>query len=405
MGNPALLYLIIITAGYSQAVLPHHNCSNVQPLLSDNSSSSSSSSSSSGMGDLQIIPLQYCIIDNCTIIRIDTGETFNIIYITDSLMVVTLTDGQTSTVVFKNNTTLACLTPDNNSNDGWITEVVIRLVLTIILAVISGYIVLVYLLFKEIHNTFGKLLMFHSCALVFQCVNNFILIPVHFFVTLHSQATCQIIMFTYMQGTVAHELFATCILAFLTCVMYCSVNVQEITENMTKRLFKKSLAYVSGTVALMDFLVVCYDFSTGNYKRLLLPDGHCAFNDVEIYNTVVIPYSFAVLNKIFQIIFFVAYLYHFYKFTIKSASAVFTSINRQQNKLFARIAFSFGATIGILQATWILGNLTGYRSYGRLVGGFFLLLQQFTVMVTLVCTKKVYRLCRKKFSSKIHPSA
>ena len=85
--------------------------------------------------------------------------------------------------------------------------------------------------------------------------------------------------------------------------MYCSVNLWEITKTTAKRLFKKCLVYVFGSVGQMDFLIVSYDFSTGNYEHLLLPDGHCAFNDIEIYNTVLIPYSLAILNKILQIIF------------------------------------------------------------------------------------------------------
>ena len=172
-----------------------------------------------------------------------------------------------------------------------------------------------------------------------------------------------------------------------------------------KGLFKKYLTYVFGTIGLMDFLIVCYDFSTGNHKHLLLPDGHCAFNDIEIYNTLIIPYSFAILNKIFQSILFVAFLYYFHQFITISANAVFTSINRQLKRKFTRVAFAFGAAIGLSQFTWILGSLTGYRSYGRLVEAFFLLLQQCAVMIILVCTNQVFQLCRKKFSSRIHPSS
>ena len=81
MERTGLLYLVTIIVGYSQVVLPHYNYSNVQPP----SSSDSNSSSSSGVRDLQVIPLHYCIIDNCTIMRVDTGETLDIIYTTDSL--------------------------------------------------------------------------------------------------------------------------------------------------------------------------------------------------------------------------------------------------------------------------------------------------------------------------------
>ena len=112
MDRISVLYLIIITVG--QVVLPHYNCSSVQPLSSSDSSSSSSSGGGGGMKDLQVIPLHYCIIYNCTIMRVDTGETLDIIYTIDSLMVVTSTDGQASTFVTKNNTALACLTHDDD---------------------------------------------------------------------------------------------------------------------------------------------------------------------------------------------------------------------------------------------------------------------------------------------------
>ena len=392
MGNTALLYLIITTNVYSQA---HHNCSNVQsPSSSDNNSSSG------GMEDLVVVPLQYCIIDNCTIMRIDTGETLDIVYTTDSLMVVTPTDGHTSTVVPKNNATLSCLTSDDY--DGQTTEIVRRLVTAGLVAIVSGYIVVVHLLLKEIRNGFGKLVMFHSCALVLQCSINFIIMSVRYVFALHSQTACQIIMFFYMLGLVAHEAFATSILAFLAYVMYSSVNLREVTEKITQRLYKKYLACVFSSLGVIGFLIVCYDFGTGNHKHLLLPDGHCAFNGIEIYSTLIVPYSFGVLNKILQITFFIAYLYYFYKYHIISTGV--TTIDKQLNKKLTKISFTFGAAIGLSQFTWILGSLTGYGLYGRLVGGFFLLLQQCTVMVIMVCTKKVCQLCRKKFSSKVHPS-
>ena len=89
MSNTALFYLVIITAGSIEAVLPDYSCSDVQPSPND----------SSGMGDLQeeqVSVLSYCISDNCTIMRIDTGETLDIIYTTNSSIVVTPTNGQTS---------------------------------------------------------------------------------------------------------------------------------------------------------------------------------------------------------------------------------------------------------------------------------------------------------------------
>jgi len=54
----------------------------------------------SGDDDLQqVTTLQYCLLDDCTIKRIDTGEKLDIAYTTDSLIVTTPTDGRTSEVI------------------------------------------------------------------------------------------------------------------------------------------------------------------------------------------------------------------------------------------------------------------------------------------------------------------
>ena len=49
----------------------------------------------------QVTTLQYCIIDNCAIMRIDTGQQLDIVYTTESLLVVTSIDDHTSMVIAK----------------------------------------------------------------------------------------------------------------------------------------------------------------------------------------------------------------------------------------------------------------------------------------------------------------
>ena len=397
MIRTCLLYIIIIIVGYSHVVLSHYNCSNVQPP------SSSDSSSSGGVRDLQVIPLHYCIIDNCTIMRVDTGETLNIIYTTDGLMVVTPTDGQTSTVVTKNNTAVACLAHDDDKE--LTTDMVVRLVTALLVALVSGYMVLFHLLFEEVRNSFGNLIMFYGCALIFFCINQFIIVSFHVYVALNSLLACQSIMYIYMQGMVAHEVIATCILAYLAYILYCSVNVREITDRMSKELLKKCMAYVLISLGLLGVLILCYDFSTSNSKHLLLPDNHCAYTDIKIYNTLIIPICFAFLNKIFQMVIFIIYLYYFYKFIVISNNSAIPNINRELIMKCAKVAFVFGAAIGLAYVILILGELTGYRFYGKLMGRFLFILQQYSVLITMVCTKRTFQLCRNKFSSKIHPSA
>ena len=83
MDYSVLFFLLILTI--TQTTSLHYHCN------------SDVYSSASGMADLQqLTTLQYCLINNCTIIRNDTGQQLDIVYTTQSHLVVTPTDGQTS---------------------------------------------------------------------------------------------------------------------------------------------------------------------------------------------------------------------------------------------------------------------------------------------------------------------
>jgi len=62
-------------------------------------------SSTDGSGSMahlqQATTLQYCIVDNCTIMMTDTGQKLDVIYTTESLIVINPTDDQTSSVMAK----------------------------------------------------------------------------------------------------------------------------------------------------------------------------------------------------------------------------------------------------------------------------------------------------------------
>ena len=104
MDYTILFFLLTLTTYTTQTSLDHHCNSDVY-------------SSASGMDDLQQpTTLQYCLIDNCTIIRNDTGEQLDIVYTTQSHLVVTPTDGKTSVLISKNDPELFCFTPNTTDN-------------------------------------------------------------------------------------------------------------------------------------------------------------------------------------------------------------------------------------------------------------------------------------------------
>ena len=144
----SLLFIIIITTVSEVTSL---YCSDQQLPASDD--------------DLQqVTTLQYCLVDNCNIMRIDTGEELNIVYTTDSLIVTTPTDGCTSVVIAKQEIELPCLDVDTFPFQE------IRFAVVMIAAVIStltsGFIVVMTLVYKELRTTVGNLLMLHNLAKV-----------------------------------------------------------------------------------------------------------------------------------------------------------------------------------------------------------------------------------------------
>ena len=169
----------------------------------------------------QVISLQYCIIDNCTIMKIDTGEQLDIVYATDSLLIVTPTDGLTSMVIAKIDDELPCLKYHSKS-DGILMaiEPVGGAVFALFVMIPSVYIAVIHLLFKELRTLFGKLLTFYNLFIVSTCIVIILLILMHYWIIVNSQIICHTAMICFMMSYTGKELFATIILTHLAYLMY-----------------------------------------------------------------------------------------------------------------------------------------------------------------------------------------
>ena len=61
--------------------------------------------------------ITVCLVDDCTIKVIDTGEELDVTYTTDSIIVTTPTDGYTSELIAKQSNVLPCVELDNKFDD------------------------------------------------------------------------------------------------------------------------------------------------------------------------------------------------------------------------------------------------------------------------------------------------
>ena len=357
-------------------------------------------STGSGVLDLQqVTTIPYCFFDECTIKRTDTGQQLDIIYTTDSLLIVTLTGNQTSMVISKDEDQPVCPSDDVDNNLG---PLIGQIGTATLLGILSGTIIAMHLLFKELRNPFGNLMIYYNLALCVELVGFIALSLTHFQIAPKSQMTCQSIFFVFMQGYMGHEGMATCILAYLAYIVYYSYKLRAISESDYKKLLKYYLIYTIGTVGLFDFFVVSYDLATGNGAHTILPSGHCMFLGQDYDVTMKIPQAYAAFNKTAQIVFFVIYLVYYYKFNAESSddpgsSRQHTKVNRQ---LFM-IAIAMGATIGVSQFIWLL-KIFGNVYINGILGAFILLIQQSIIMFSVLC-KKMVKVCKNKFQKETSP--
>ena len=116
--------------------------------------------------------------------RIDTRQQLDIIYTTKSLLTVTPKDGHTSMMFTNINDGLPCLEYTTDDRCNTICDTMISLVI----AVVSVCILIIHLLFKDLRNLFGKLLMFYNLAIVIGSIGVISLQVTHYWIRVNSQA-------------------------------------------------------------------------------------------------------------------------------------------------------------------------------------------------------------------------
>ena len=347
----------------------------------------------------QVTTLQYCIIDNCTIMRIDTGQQLDIIYTTESLLIITPKSGHTSTAITKIDDELPCLEYPNKTTDGnQIAKFLVILIMTSLMLIVSSYVFTVHLLFKELRSLFGKLLIFYSLGIMSMSASVITLLLMNHMIVVSSQAVCHTTMIIFIIAAAKYEVFATNILTHLAYTMYrCYKLKSGISAKLEQFLFRCYFSYALFTLVLLVFLVVSFDWRTGNGKYTLLPNGHCAFVDQYSYTTLYLAEIPTAINKVMQIAMFIAYVVYYVKFNQKIRNN--RSSIRYNRDLF-NIAIAMGATIGLSYFVFIflVFDSEFVDAVIGISGASLLLIQQCVIMKSFLCTEKMSGLCKKLFS-------
>ena len=386
MAYLSLLLIAILTVASGATPL---YCSDVQ----------SPASGSGHNTDLsQVTTLQYCIIDNCTIMSIDTGQQLDIVYTTESLLIVTPKGGHTSTVVAKIDDELSCstsqiITDDINLQFVW------SLVNTLLILILSGLTLSIHLLLKGLHHLLGQLLMLYNLVWIFLCITIIIQMLLHYRLAVNSQILCHAIKLLIMIGTLNIEGLALCMFTHLVYVVYVTCKLRKISKSKVKYLRKCYIIYVLCMVGVFLCVALVYDIATGSGRFTLQPDGLCSPYIQKSYNTQFIMNIFVGINKALQMVMLSLYFIHFFKlYKLQGGLDPSVFLDSQHNQELFKIALGMAASVITSQFFYILGAVVGSQIDS--INGVLLILHHLVIMTCLLCTKRKSQSCKELLCQK-----
>ena len=384
MVDPVAVFVLIIFAT-TQAKSFQYDCNNSKLYKLE--------AAASGMDDLW--QLQYCLIDNCTIMRIDTGQQLDIAYTTQSHLVVTPTDNQTSLLILKNEPKQFCFLHTGSITT---TKLLVSIILLALTAILSGCSALVFLFFKELRTTFGKLMILNCFGNTFENIASTTLVVTTYMITVNSTMPCYIFWFVFLQGMIIKETSTTCLIAFFAYVMHSSYKSIKVNKETKKIFFKYSMVYVVGLQLVLNFLMISYDVGTDTYQHVILINDHCSFIPEQPYVTAFIVYTSSTFNVALQILLYLVYFIHYYKIQnrLKLIRNMANS-NRQKDKKYFKLAVAMVATMGISKFIYVLNNFIEHSELLLIIGIFFSLVQQTLITILIMRSKKTAQLCKERF--------
>ena len=130
--------------------------------------------------------------------RIDTGQKLDIVYTTESLLIVIPKDGHTSMVITKIDDELPCLGYHNTSDTNLNT---IHAVIVPLALMVSVGTLIIHHFFKDLCTSLlGKLLMFYNLAIVITTCGFTFLQVTHRWITVNSPTMCHTATITTFLG-------------------------------------------------------------------------------------------------------------------------------------------------------------------------------------------------------------
>ena len=284
---------------------------------------------------------------------------------------------------------LVCLIP--NTKDSSVAEVyVVMLLFTTFVLIVNGCVIVVHLMFKQLRTSFGKLLMLYCLNIICMAISFFVRTMMVLSQTGRLLLACHFLTLSVVAFSVGYEVTATCMLHSLMYILYRSNQLQQITKEESRSLYRWHIGYILGSLLLVAFLMISYDVGVHRGAHIL-PNGECTTSDP--LNSAVLSIN-GTIQKSIQVLLFAFYLYYKYQLNKDVQNP---DILQSQEKLLHGIAIAMGATIGLALLFYIIYAIFFFTPTFAMGWALFFI-QQCMIAANLLFTKKMKHMCKEYFS-------
>ena len=259
----------------------------------------------------------YCIVDQCIIKITTTGELLNVTAISDDYLLATSNTAQQSMAIARLPIEVVCLIQFFIYRGYFIIKVLaflFRLLLLILIAVASGYILGIHLMFKVLRHLLGKLLIVYHAAVLAALFASLLLIMSNLLFAPGSQTVCQVFVHGYSLTYMLYEGIGTVVSAQVYYLMYRDYkNMADISPTWSNQLFEHYIMFSFAPMIPMAILTIGFDFTARIGNETILPDGHCILPPTNLYESLFLAYMYIAIHKICQLLVFIYTLHYFHK--------------------------------------------------------------------------------------------
>ena len=260
--------------------------------------------------------IQYCLIDDCVIKRMDTGEELNVMDVrNDTLITVARDDGHTSIFIALLPNEEYCQEIDDYADRVDTLETMILLalkaVLLVLVIILSAYIIVVCFLWDNLQSSIGQLFFTHMS--IFSVENLVLLLMLVFHTTVKTTAPiCRMFIYINLYLKLSNIISFSVLLIHIAYLLYqCQHQHFKISASWMKNVMKfYTLATFTAMIPMVCFIILLDEFS-GAGEDTVSSDGHCILPPIISYPTFIHLNGYSIPWRLVQVVTFVLIVVHY----------------------------------------------------------------------------------------------